>query len=146
MSECAPRFGDHVVLGEKLFEEKGKMVTPFIKEIDADGITMKQSFTSEVKGLGRWPSGMNLGSGKVVVHQSGKGYGKWHGVFTTNDGEVIAWTGSGKSKRAAKAIKGVMLVSFMTTSEKLKWMNDVIAVLDVSGDMMDFASVGYEWK
>ena len=135
-----------MALGEKLFEEKGKMTIPFIKEIDANGITMKQSFTSELKGFGKWPSGMNLGSGKIVVNQSGKGHGKWHGIITTSDGEMVVWAGSGRSKRTAKTMKGVMLLTFMTNSEKLKWMNDIIVVTDIAGDMMEFTDVGYEWK
>ena len=39
-----------------------------------------------------------------------------------------------------------MLISFMTMSEKLKWMNEVTAIAEVSGDMMNFTDVGYEWK
>ena len=44
-------------MGEKLFEEKGKMTMGFIKEIDADGITLLQSSNSETEGMGRFPSG-----------------------------------------------------------------------------------------
>jgi hypothetical protein len=39
-----------------------------------------------------------------------------------------------------------MLLSFMTMSEKLKWMNMVTVVKDITGDMMEFSDVGFEWK
>jgi hypothetical protein len=133
-------------LGEKVFEETGKLEVPFIEEVDADGISMKQSFTSELKGVGRWPSGMNTGSGKIKIKPNGMARGKWHGMMMTSDGEMVVWSGSGRSKRAAKSIKGVMLITFMTMSPKLAWMNDVIVVLDISGDMMQFSSVAHEWK
>jgi hypothetical protein len=43
------------------------MTMTYIEEIDADGIVMKQSFNSEVKWFGKWPGGMNTGSGKIRV-------------------------------------------------------------------------------
>ena len=135
-----------MAMGEKLFEEKGKATVIFIKEIGAEGVVLKQSFTSELKGHGRWPSGMNMGSGLVKMMPNGMARGKWHGIFTASDGEMAVWKGCGRSKRGPNSLKGVMLISFMTMSEKLKWMNEVTAIAEVSGDMMNFTDVGYEWK
>ncbi len=135
-----------MALGEKIFEEKGKVAMFFIKEIGAEGVEMKQSWTSELKGHGRWPSGMNMGSGLVKMWPNGMAMGKWHGIMTTSDGEMIIWKGHGRSKRGPNMLKGVMLLSFMTMSEKYKWVNEVIALAEVSGDMTSFTDVGYEWK
>jgi hypothetical protein len=135
-----------MALGEKLFEEKGKVTAGFIHQINLEGVVMKQSFTSEIKGFGKWPSGMNMGSGMVKMMPGGHARGKWHGIFNLSDGEMVVWKGSGRSKRTANSIKGVMLISFMTMSEKYKWMNDVIAIAEVSGDAMTFSDVTYEWK
>jgi hypothetical protein len=132
--------------GEKLFEEKGKVTMAFIKEINADGVVMKQSFTSELKGHGRWPSGMNMGSGWVKMLPNGMARGKWNGIFNAADGEMITWKGSGRSKRTSNSLNGVMIISFMTMSEKYRWMNEVVAIAEVKGDMMTFSDVGYEWK
>lgn len=132
--------------GEKLFEEKGKVITALIAHIGVEGVVMKQTFTSEVKGHGKWPNGVNMGSGMVKILPNGMARGKWHGIINMADGEMATWKGSGRSKRTANSIKGVMLISFMTMSEKYKWMNEVIAIAEVSGDSMTFTDVGYEWK
>jgi len=40
--------------GEKLFEERAKYTMMFVESVDAAGITMKQSFTAELTGLGKF--------------------------------------------------------------------------------------------
>jgi hypothetical protein len=39
---------------------------------------------------------------------------------TTGDGHLVVWMGSVRSRRTANAVKGLTLLTFMTTSEKLK--------------------------
>ena len=92
-----------MAMGEKLFEEKGKATVIFIKEIGAEGVVLKQSFTSELKGHGRWPSGMNMGSGLVKMMPNGMARGKWHGIFTTSDG------GDGGLERLRQVKEGTQL-------------------------------------
>jgi hypothetical protein len=57
-----------MVLGEKLFEESGN-VTGFkvTKVHPIEGVTMEVSFTSEIRGIGSFSSGKNLGSG-IMTH------------------------------------------------------------------------------
>jgi hypothetical protein len=51
-----------MVLGEKLFEENGNIIgVKVVKVHPIEGITTDVSFTSEIKGEGRYPSGENLG-------------------------------------------------------------------------------------
>lgn len=133
-------------MGEKLFEEKGKVTMTFVDAVDATGMTMKQSFSSEITGFGRCPSGMNMGSGTIMMHQNGKAYGKWFGMMMTEDKEMIVWKGSGHSKKEGEGIKGIMVITFMTESEKYDWMNSIIAVADLEGNMMEFSDVAYEWE
>jgi hypothetical protein len=54
-----------MALGEKLFEESGN-VTGFkvTKVHPIEGVTMEVSFMSEIRGIGRIPSGKNVGSGR----------------------------------------------------------------------------------
>ena len=56
-----------MALGEKLFDESGN-VTGFnvTKVHPLEGLTMEVSFVSEIKGVGNFPSGKNLGSGTVT--------------------------------------------------------------------------------
>ncbi len=136
-----------MAIAEKLYEEKGKMTMGFIKEIDANGLEMLQSFNTELKGTGRMPSGTNMASGKIVVMPNGMAHGKWHGMIMTADGEMIVWAGNGRSKRGPNGIRGVMLITYMTMSEKLKWLNETIGIADItSSDMTQVSITVSEWK
>jgi hypothetical protein len=134
-----------MAIGDKLFEEKGKMTMTYIESIDANGITMKQSFNSEVMGIGKFPSGMNMGSGTIRIGMDEKAHGKWHGMMMTEDNETIVWKGSGHSKRHEGNVKGIMVITLMTKSEKYAWMNSIIVVNEIDGNMMDFNNVAHEW-
>ena len=59
-------------LGEKLFEEVGK-ITNFkvVKVHPLEGITTEISFASDVRGIGRFPSGKNLASGTMTRYPHG---------------------------------------------------------------------------
>ena len=81
-----------------------------------------------------------------MMHQNGKAYGKWFGMMMTEDKEMIVWKGSGHSKKEGEGIKGIMVITFMTESEKYDWMNSIIAVADLEGNMMEFSDVAYEWE
>jgi hypothetical protein len=53
-----------MALGEELFEESGNITGVKVTRVHPiEGITMEVSFTSEIRGIGRFPSGKNLGSG-----------------------------------------------------------------------------------
>lgn len=135
-----------MAMGDKLCDEKGKMMSTFIESVDANGITMKQTFNADVTGAGKFPSGMNMGSGTIWVGMDEKAHGKWHGMMMTKENETIVWNGSGHSMRHQGAVKGIMVITFMTKSEKYAWMNSIIAVKELQGTMMDFTSTTYEWK
>jgi hypothetical protein len=58
-----------MVLGEKLFEESGNIIgVKVIKVHPIEGVTSEVSFTSEIRGEGRYPSGENLGSGTMTKY------------------------------------------------------------------------------
>jgi hypothetical protein len=53
-----------MALGEKLFEEGGEITSLKITRVHPiEGVTTEVSFTSEIRGEGRYPSGQSLGSG-----------------------------------------------------------------------------------
>jgi hypothetical protein len=135
-----------MTMGEKLFEEKGKYTMMFVESVDADGVTMKQSFSSELTGFGRCPSGMNMGSGTIWMKQDGKAFSKWSGMMMTKDREMIVWNATGHGKQMGEELKGIVIATFMTKSEKYSWMNSIIAVLDIKGGMMEFSDVAYAWE
>ncbi|NYT12780.1 MAG: hypothetical protein GKC03_09600 [Methanomassiliicoccales archaeon] len=133
-------------LGNKAYEEMGKFTMSFIESAEWHETVVNLSFASEIKGDSRWPSGTNMASGTIYMHPGGKGHGKWRGILTTKDGEMVSWNGIGRSKMVGNRRKGIMLISFMTKSEKLSWMNSVICVHEVDTDMREFTGISHEWE
>jgi hypothetical protein len=49
---------------------------------------MKVSFTSEIKGFGKFPSGRNIGSGVIIQYPHGAVDASYHGtIMTAEEGE-----------------------------------------------------------
>ncbi len=144
-----------MALGEKLFEESGN-VTGFkvTKVHPIEGVTMEVSFTSEIRGIGRFPSGKNLGSGIVTQYPHGIVDGSYHGsVMTTaeggSSGEQFVWWAHEKTKMVEGGkFKGLTIMTGFTNSQKLSWMNTLIIALDLETDpeSQRFKATAYEWK
>jgi hypothetical protein len=139
-----------MALGEKLFEESGS-VTGFkvTKVHPIEGVTMEVSFTSEIRGTGRFPSGKNLGSGIMtqyphgIVDQSNQG-----SIMTAESDQFIWWAhGKGKVVEGGK-VKGLIIVTGFANSQKLAWMNNLIMALESEFDpeSKKFKITAYEWK
>jgi hypothetical protein len=81
-----------MALGEKLFEESGN-VTGFkvTKVHPIEGVTMEVSFTSEIRGIRRIPSGKNVGSGTMTQYPHGVVDVSYQGTFMTAEGEQFIW-------------------------------------------------------
>jgi hypothetical protein len=59
-------------LGEKLFEEAGKITYFKVAKVHPlEGITTEISFASDVRGIGKFPSGKNLSSGTMTRYSHG---------------------------------------------------------------------------
>jgi hypothetical protein len=137
-----------LVLGEKVWEEKGKATGMSVKSVGPEGVHIEETFASEIKGLGRFPSGRNMGTLNVVTRPDGFSNGTGQGIFATQDGDSVVWKLFGLGKREAAKEKSVAIVQFMTTSQKLSWMNSLIFVIDAISDpkTMEISDTGYEWK
>jgi hypothetical protein len=73
-----------MTLGEKLFEDIGNLTKLDVKSVNPiDGVRMEVSFTSEIKGLGKFPSGKNIGSGTATQYSHGVVDANYQGVETT---------------------------------------------------------------
>ncbi len=130
-------------LGEKLFEENGKTTGMSVKSVTTDGVTLEGSFVSQIQGIGRFPSGTNMGTvttiqGPKTASQTGQG------VFVTKEGESAPW----RLVSIGKERKSVNLVTFHSSSPKIAWMNDLLILIEGTGaaDYSTFSDVGYEWK
>lgn len=131
---------------EKLFEEKAKYTMMFVESVDAEGVKVKQSFSADLTGFGRFPSGTNMGSGTVSLTPDGKAIGEWCGMMMTKDKETIVWNGTSHGKTMGAEQRGVIVATFMTKSEKYAWMNSIIAIIDAKGTQMEFSDVAYAWE
>lgn len=140
-----------IVLGEKLFEENGNITGVKVTRVHPiEGVTSEVSFTSEIRGEGRFPSGQNLGSGIMTKYPHGIIDATWQGtLMTTEDGGQFMWWAHEKSKVVEGGkIKGLTIVTGFTNSQKLSWMNNLIMALEIDGSVLSqkFKATGYEWK
>jgi len=142
-----------MVLGEKLWEGKGKSAGPgSIKYVGAEGIVSEYSWFAQVKGLGRAKgSDFNIHT-TAIMKSRPKGIAKTkdQGIFMTTSGDMGVLKGLDLMKmNNAGNPAAVGLWTFMTTSEKLNWMNDIIALVTFEAlDPMWMESniTIYEWK
>jgi hypothetical protein len=139
-----------MALGEKLFEESGN-VTGFkvTKVHPIEGVTMEVSFASEISGMGRFPSGKNLGSGTMTQYPHGIVDQSNQGSLMTAEGDQFIWWAHGKGKVVEGGkVKGLIIVTGFSNSQKLAWMNNLIMALESEFDPepKKFKITAYEWK
>jgi hypothetical protein len=142
-----------MVLGEKLWEGKGKSAGPgFIKYIGMDGVTMMYSWMADMKGMGRAKGvdgNLNV-TAKSMTPPKGVAAAKDQGMFRTMTGDMAVLKGFDLMKMTMGGKPAsVGLWSFMTMSEKLGWLNDVIAVVvfeALDSMWMEFNVTIHEWK
>jgi hypothetical protein len=138
-----------MALGEKLFEEIGTVMGVGVRSVHpVEGITMEVSFTAETKGIGRFPSGTNVGTGTTTQYPHGIRDGKYHGIITTTQGEQYSWWSHEKSRLTLGGkTKGIIIVTGFTASQTLSWMNSLVMVLESEFDPLTqaYRSTAYEW-
>lgn len=141
---------NHMALGEKLFEETGKVTAFRVTKVHpVEGTTMEVSFVSDIKGIGRFPSGKNTGSGTMTQYPHRTVDASYHGFVTTAEGDQFLWWAHEKSRVSEGGrVKGLVMVSGYTNSQKLSWMNNLIMALESDFDprAQQFKTIAYEWK
>ena len=139
-----------MTLGEKLFEESGNITGFKVTKVHPiEGVTMEASFTSEIRGVGRFPSCKNLGSGTMTQYPHGIVDQSNQGSVMTNEGDQFVWWAHGKGKVVEGGkVKGLIIVTGFTNSQKLSWMNNLIMALESEFDPESkmFKITAYEWK
>jgi hypothetical protein len=139
-----------MALREKLFEESGNVTGFKVTRVHPiEGVAMEVSFTSEIRGIGRFPSRKNLGSGTMthythsIVDQSNQG------SLMTTEGDQFMWWAHVKGKVVEGGkVKGLIIVTGFANSQKLAWMNNLIMALESEFDpeSKKFKITAYEWK
>lgn len=138
-----------MALGEKLFEEAGKVTSVSVESVHpVEGVKMQVSFMSEIKGA-KFPSGRNMGSGRMTQYPHGIVDAEFRGVVTTAENDQFFWWAHEKSKVGQDGkVRGLVIVTGFTNSQKLAWANNTIIVLDAVFDpaAQEFKGTAYEWK
>lgn len=137
-------------LGEKLFEEAGK-ITAFkvIKVHPIEGTSTEITFRSDIRGIGRFPNGKNVASGTMMKYPHGIIDAAWQGTLTTTEhGEEFMWWAHEKARVLEDGkIRGLNIVTGFTNSQNLAWMNSLIIMVDFAGSVTsdEFSATAYEW-
>ena len=122
-----------MVIGEKLWEGKGKTQIMTVEDITAEGAKLSYTWTADLKGTGK-AAGMDGNitfTGTKTSPLTGRGSGNTtgRGIFFTNEGgdmAVIKCSGYGNPRW--KKTKSLEIWNFMTASKKLDWPNTVVAI------------------
>lgn len=142
-----------MALGEKLWEGKGKTAGPgAIKSVGMEGVTSEYSWTAQMKGMAR-AKGVDLNihvTAVMIMAPKSVPSAKDQGIFMTMTGDMGILKGYDLMKMTAGGKPAAVgLWSFMTTSEKLGWMNDLIALVtfEALDPMWEQSNITiYEWK
>ena len=137
-----------MALGEKAWEEKGKTTWTAVKSAGVEGVTLEQSWIGDSEGLGRWQDGRDLGTSTLLLGPNGIGIGTGQGIFTTKDGETVVYRNMSCSRAEKTRRRFVGIMTFMSSSEKLSWLNSTVATFEGEGDpnFQEFNLTGYEVK
>jgi hypothetical protein len=142
-----------LVIGEKIFEGKGKSEGPsYIESMNADGVTSMYAWSAQLKGIGK-AQGVNATvnvTAKSMVPPKGVAASKDKAMLFTMTGDMAVVKGLDLMKMVPGTNpSSVGLWTFMTMSEKLGWLNDVIAVVTFEAldpMWMEFNVTISEWK
>jgi hypothetical protein len=137
-----------MALGEKAWEEKGKTTGIAVKSVSAEGVTLERSWIGDHKGLGLWQDGRDLGTSTVLLGPNGIGTGTGQGIVTTQGGDTVLYRQMACSRVEKGRNRFVGLMTFMTVSEKLSWLNGTVCTLEGEGDstFQEFNLTAYEVK
>jgi hypothetical protein len=132
------------MLGEKIFEEKGKVTSTRVIETSPHP-KVETSFEAQGTILGI--EHRTIGTYWATMQPSGNLYGEGNGVAMTKEG-VLTWKGSGIGKvkeRGGVSYRGA--IYFQTTVERLLRLNGTAVIFEYEVDEENNTSaVAYEWK
>ncbi len=132
------------MLGEVIGETRGKRIVR--RMLSSDPAKVEVTFEDSGKMLGVDVSG--FGTYSSEVRTDGSIYGEGQGVYTSTDGEMLTWKGSGLGKfgeGGAVSYRGILY--YRSPSQKLARLNTVAGVFEYEVDSKGEMHVKvWEWK
>jgi len=132
------------MLGEVIGETRGKRIVR--RMLSSDPAKVEVTFEDSGKMLGVDVSG--FGTYSSEVRTDGSIYGEGQGVYTSTDGEMLTWKGSGLGKfgvGGAVSYRGILY--YRSPSQKVARLNTVAGVFEYEVDSKGEMHVKvWEWK
>ena len=135
------------MLGEILYEEKGK--TTGVRVLSSDGGEVTVEVTLQAQGRIQGMEETSIWTYWSKTRSDGTIYGEGKGVLMTKDGDVVNLTGSGATR--ARGSDGSVhyrgAIYFQTTSQKLSKLNGCTGIheYDVDAEGNTVARI-WEWR
>ena len=115
------------MLGEQIGETIGKRIVRRV--LSSDPVKVEVTFEDTGKMLGIGVNG--FGTYSSQVRPDGTIYGEGEGAYTTADGELLAWKGSGLGRfKEGGAVSYRGILYYRTNSQKLARLNTVTGVFE----------------
>ena len=93
------------MLGEKAWEDKGKITGISIQSIGPEGVSLEANYTGEAKGFERFPDVTFVGTTSIMQKPNSISLGNDRGIMTTPDGEAVVYMGQFTGKREGGGVK-----------------------------------------
>jgi hypothetical protein len=119
------------MLGKMIGELKGKVTGNRVLSVEC-GPKIESSFSDTGKILD--VDITDMGTFWCIFKENGGLYGEGQGVFFTNDGEIVTWTGQGVGKMKGKGTEWRVSVFFNTSSKKLERLNNIMGIAEYEID------------
>ena len=130
------------MLGQQIGDERGKVTGRRVLPSEGQGPKMEVTFEAQGQFVGI--ASVNVGTYWTVVQTNGLLYGEGEGFITTNQGDIVQWTGSGRARltqQGGASFRGA--VYYRTTSAKLAHAGVYEHETDQHGNVITKA---WEWK
>lgn len=132
------------MLGELLSESHGKRIVRRVLSTEPRKVEVSFEDSGQILGVDT----TGFGTYCSTVRPDGTIYGEGEGFSFTQDGEMVAWKGSGLGvfkERGAVSYRGILY--FRTASKKLARMNAVAGVFEFEVDPQgNTQTKTWEWK
>lgn len=139
------------MLGDLLFEAKGKGTGTRVLGADAQGAKVEGSWMGQFWGKGSLAGvdGNEMGTGLSVARPDGVTESTGQMVWMTKQGEGITVKAMGLGTPAGPtkmSDRGVL--TFQTASPKLAWLNRAVGVYEVEYDLatQEYTAKTWQWK